>query len=126
RSRLLSERRGGPLHVRRPYCAGRRSAGQHQWRRPLLLPSRHVWIVPVDRGGTAAAARMRRPSDRRLRDRNRAWQWRGAVVTELGDPRNTGNDLTGLSPSPASSGFGPIKDKRLRLRKNIRLFERTT
>ncbi len=37
--------------------------------------------------------RMRRPPDRRLRDRDRARQWRRAVVAELSHPRNTGDGL---------------------------------
>ena len=85
---------GGPLRVDGGRIApGGGSAGQHQWRRPLLLPSRHVRPVPADRGGAAAARRMRRAPGRRLRDRDRARQWRRAVVAEHGHPRNRGDDL---------------------------------
>ena len=51
---------GGSLRIGRAHRARRRLAGQHQWRRPLLLPSRHVRPVPADRGGAAIARRMRR------------------------------------------------------------------
>jgi len=50
----------GGRFVEGGHRARRRIAGQHQWRRPLLLPPRHVRVVPVDRGGAAIARRMRR------------------------------------------------------------------
>ena len=43
----------------------RSSAGQHQWRRTVLLPSRDVRAVSADRGDAAAARRMRRAPGRR-------------------------------------------------------------
>ena len=33
-------------------------AGQHQWRRAVLPPSRHVRTVPADRGGAPVARRV--------------------------------------------------------------------
>jgi len=68
--------------------SGRQSAGQHQWRRVVLLPPRNVWAVFADRGDTAAAPRMRCAPGRRLPDRVGARQWRRAVVAEHG---NSGN-----------------------------------
>ena len=45
-------------------------AGQHQRRRAVLLPPRHVRAVPADRGGAAVARRMRRaPGARTARSR---------------------------------------------------------
>ena len=60
-------------------------ARQHQRRRPLLLPPRHVRPVPADRGGAAAARRMRRAPSRGLRGRHRPRQRRRAVVAGDGD-----------------------------------------
>ena len=79
---------GGGVCLRRPHRAGRQPAGQHQRRRPELLPPRHVRPVPADRGGAPAARRMRRPPDRRRQNRHRPRQWRRAVVAEHRDPRH--------------------------------------
>jgi acetyl-CoA acetyltransferase len=39
---------------------GRRAAGQHQRRRPVVRAPRHVRLFTADRGGAAAARRRRR------------------------------------------------------------------
>jgi len=84
-SRFLPEG-GGRLFCRgRAYCPKRQPAGQHQWRWAFLLPPRDVRSVSADRGDAAAAPRMRRAPSRRLRNRDRARQWRRVVVAEHGD-----------------------------------------
>ena len=80
--------KAGALSQSGRIAPGRQPAGQHQWRRPLLLPPRHVRPVPADRGDAPAARRMRRAPGRRLRDRDRPRQWRRAVVAEHGHPRH--------------------------------------
>ena len=47
--RLLSEGRRRPLRQWRTHRAEGQPAGEHQRRRPVLLPPRHVWPVPSDR-----------------------------------------------------------------------------
>ncbi len=60
RPRLLPEGRGRGVCLRRQHRAGRQVAGQHQRRRAVLLPSRHVRPVHPDRGRAPVARRMRR------------------------------------------------------------------
>ena len=60
---------GGRFVAGGAHRAGRPAAGQHQRRRPVLLPPGHVRPVPADRSGAAAARRMRRAAGAGLRDR---------------------------------------------------------
>ena len=45
------------------------AGGEHQRRRAVVLPSRHVRAVPADRGGAPVARRMRRAAGGRCRHR---------------------------------------------------------
>ena len=90
---------GGAFVSGGPSRQGRR-ARQHQRRRPVLLPPRHVRPVPADRGRAAAARRMRRATGQGLRGRHRPRQRRRAVVAGDGDSGHAGDGLTETCDAP--------------------------
>ena len=88
---------------------------QHQRRRPLLLPPRHVRPVPADRGGAPAARRMRRAPGQGLRGRPRPRQRRRAVDAgdgDIGDGRY-GVGRSGRPHRGRSHGSGLAVDRAL-------------
>src|SRR5204863_249608 len=78
----------------RTHRARGQPCGQHQWRRTVLLPPRHVWPAAADRGGASAARRMRSPAGDGLRGRDGARQWRRAVLAGNRHSRRASNTLT--------------------------------
>ena len=88
--RLLQEGRRRRLRRGRPHRPEGQPRRQHQRRRPLLLPPRHVRPVPADRGGAPAARRMRRTPGQGLRHRHRPRQRRRALHAGHGDPGHAG------------------------------------
>ena len=105
--RLLQEGRGRRVRQRRAHRAQGQPCRQHQWRRTVLLPSRHVRAVPADRGGAPAARRMRRASGERLRGRAGARQRRRAVVAGHRHSRHAGHAV-GAHYAPTASRNSPI------------------
>ena len=95
---LLQEGRGRGVRVGRQHRAGRRAAGEHQWRRAVVLPSRHVRAVDPDRGRAAVARRMRRAAGEEARRRDGARQWRRAVGAGERDFGDGGDGVTVPSP----------------------------
>src|SRR5690606_8699880 len=102
--RLLREGGGRGVRRRRQARPGRVAPDEHQRRRPLLHPSRHVRHVPHRRGGAPAARRVWRAPARRPRDRGRPRLGRAPLDDGNARPRHGGNTVKLFEPPQSEHG----------------------
>src|SRR5690606_29693475 len=111
--RLLPQGRRRPVRRGRQARAGRLAADEHQRRRTVLHPPRHVRDVPAGRGRAAAAGRGRGPPARPAPGGGRTRLGRGAVddghggARDGGDAVSAGTDVSLFEP-PASEAAAPF------------------